>query len=105
MSLFDPPAISVRKHLPSQLHAEFDELSTQVEAAVPAHLNATGKGLVVGYVMAAWGLAKHLNQHITLSEADGTYLSNMGRNCAARLGRNVDVATSMTNHLAKKGML
>lgn len=105
MGLFDPPSVGIRKRVPSAAHPQFDPLRSLTENAVPAHLSRTQVGLVVGFVMAAWVLSEHRRGKLPLDIAAGTYISNMGLNCARMLGSEEETALSMLRHLIEKGVI
>jgi hypothetical protein len=55
--------------------------------------------------MAAWALSEHRRGAIHLDSQAGTYVSNMGMNCARMLGREQETATSMVRYLTEKGQI
>jgi hypothetical protein len=105
MGLFDPPSIGIRKRVPSAAHPQFDQLRSLTDDAVPAHLSRTQIGLVVGFVMAAWALSEHRRGKLPLDKSAGTYISNMGLNCARMLGSEEETALSMVRHLIENGVI
>jgi hypothetical protein len=99
MGLFDPPAVGIRKWLPTS------SLRSLTTDAVPPHFGRTQRELIVGFVMAAWALSEHRRGAIPLNDKVGTYISNMGMNCARMLGPDEETALSMVRHLTEKGVI
>ena len=105
MGLFDPPADGIRKRVPPASHPKFDQLRSLTTNAVPDHFDSTQIGLMVGFVMAAWALSEHRRGAISLDNKAGSYISNMGSNCARMLGPEEETATSMVRYLTEKGVI
>lgn len=105
MGLFDPPAVSIRKRIPSSEHRRYDEFADQAVQFVPHHLTLTQKGLMMGFIMAAWVMGERRRETMSLERKRAEFVGNMGRNCAGMLGEWLPVAIEIVEHFVDEGMI
>lgn len=105
MGIFDPPAVSIRKRIPRTAHTTYNAVASQVAGHIPEQLTGTQKGLVLGFVMAAWALGEVRVQNISLTEKDRSYVQNMGMNCSRALGGMSPIAIDMVEHYIDHGLI
>lgn len=86
MGLFDPPAVGIRKRISSSRHEDYDAFNQLIAQVMPDHLNSTQKGLVSGYVTAAWVFNENRNNRLPLDKKSESYIENMAMNCVRMMG-------------------
>ena len=105
MGIFDPPAVGIRKRIPSGALADFDSLVAQTANAASSYVSPSKQGVVIGFIASAWALSQFRTGAMDLSAKDATYISNTGATCSKMLGRDQAMAISMLGHLVEQGVI
>lgn len=105
MGLFDPPAVSIRKRVPKDVHGFLDELEATVNEMLSPLLNGTKRGMIVAYVQAAWVLGGYRQGALVMDQKSASYVSNMGLNCHRMLGETAKSADEIVDVMIAGGII